>query len=67
MHVRKGNDEMKCNMEILLQDIEELREKLSVIVQLNGMTNCKTIEVSQSLDHLLNEYDKIKNKSRISG
>lgn len=51
---------MQCNnKEALLQDIEELRIGLIEIAALKGMTDERTIRLSQSLDCLLNKYDQL--------
>ncbi|HLR42603.1 MAG TPA: aspartyl-phosphate phosphatase Spo0E family protein [Pseudogracilibacillus sp.] len=50
---------MLCNEEALLQDIEELRTELIEIAAVKGMTDERTISLSQSLDWLLNRYDQL--------
>jgi len=59
MYIRKGNVKMLCNEEALLQDIEELRTELIEIAAVKGMTDERTISLSQSLDWLLNRYDQL--------
>jgi small nuclear ribonucleoprotein (snRNP)-like protein len=46
---------------ILLIRIEELRTKLNKFDQTHNLIDSKVIEISQQLDHLLNQYYRICN------
>jgi len=59
MYIRKGNVKMLCSKEALLLDIEELRTRLIEIAAIKGMTDERTIRLSQSLDCLLNKYNQL--------
>ena len=56
---KEGLGKMLCNKEGLLQNIEELRKELIEIADLKGMTDEKTIRLSQTLDCLLNKYEQL--------
>jgi len=43
-----------------LKKIETLRHKLVKFAHCKGLTNEETVEISQQLDHCLNDYSKIK-------
>lgn len=59
MFLKKGQVRMLCNKKELLQNVEELRKELIEIADLKGMTDEKTIRLSQSLDCLLNKYEQL--------
>ncbi|KUP08385.1 Spo0A-P phosphatase [Bacillus coahuilensis m2-6] len=51
---------------ILLDKIESKRKELLSIVAEQGLTSLAAIEVSQELDQLLNEYNKLYLSKKLS-
>ena len=47
-------------LEVLHRDIERLRSKLNDLTEVKEPTHSEVIEISQKLDVLLNEYDRMK-------
>jgi len=51
------------NKEVLLaEEIETIRQEMIRVGLEYGFSHPKTVEMSQLLDHLLNEYDKIRQR-----
>ncbi|WP_163970818.1 aspartyl-phosphate phosphatase Spo0E family protein [Oceanobacillus halotolerans] len=50
-----------CHM--VLEEIEQLRKKMSQTALEKGATSCESVTQSQELDNLLNLYDKLRNKN----
>lgn len=46
--------------EQILKEIEELREQMIHVALRKGFQNNESIAISQKLDQLLNEYEKIR-------
>lgn len=51
-----------CPEKVMLHKIEELRSQLVTLVAEKGYTNRETVNVSQQLDQLLNEYNYLRQK-----
>ena len=51
---------MDNQLEILSRDIERLKKKLNELVETKELTDPEVIEISQKLDVLLDEYDRLK-------
>lgn len=49
-----------CLNDILLKEIEKLRDKMIEVVFDKGMTSKESLKISQELDRLLNIYHKNK-------
>ncbi|WP_461179810.1 Spo0E family sporulation regulatory protein-aspartic acid phosphatase [Virgibacillus ainsalahensis] len=49
-------------MNDLLRQIEFLRDKMTQSAMKKGFTNFESIEISQELDRLLNQYELIRTK-----
>ena len=50
----------------LLRRIEELRKKLNKFGHASNLVDTKVVEVSQQLDCLLNQYQKIRTHRQLS-
>lgn len=51
---------MNDQLENLSNEIERLRKKLIDLEEVKGKTHSQVTEISQKLDVLLNEYDRLK-------
>jgi len=47
-------------LEVLSNDIQRLKKKLNELVETKELTDPEVIEISQKLDVLLDEYDRLK-------
>lgn len=52
-----------CSCDDIFKKIERLREKMEQVVQKKGLSSKEAIEISQKLDYLLNEYNRLKYKN----
>jgi len=50
----------------LLKRIEVLRKRLNKFAQTRNLVDSEVVEVSQQLDQLLNQYQKINNYKQLS-
>lgn len=51
---------MNNQLEVLSNDIQRLKKKLNELVETKELTDPEVIEISQKLDILLDEYDRLK-------
>ena len=51
---------MNNQLEVLSNDIQRLKKKLNELVKTKELTDPEVIEISQKLDVLLDEYDRLK-------
>lgn len=51
---------MNNQLEVLSNDIERLKKKLNELVETKELTDPEIVEISQKLDVLLDEYDRLK-------
>lgn len=50
----------------LLKRIEVLRKRLNKFAQTRNLIDCEVVEVSQQLDQLLNQYQRISTYKQLS-
>lgn len=50
---------MSCRLEEVTQQIDILKEELNKLWGKNGSTNEEILEISEKIDNLLNEYDRL--------
>lgn len=49
-----------CDQDITLRQIENVRQRLWELADEKGFTHNETVTVSQTLDSLLNQYNRIR-------
>ncbi|AIF43921.1 aspartyl-phosphate phosphatase Spo0E family protein [Virgibacillus sp. SK37] len=54
------------NTHTLLKRIEFLRHKMTEVALEKGFTHTDSVAISQELDHLLNLYNEIEQKSKLA-
>ncbi len=54
------------NMNKILKDIELLRKEMTRVAMHKGLTSIEAITISQELDQLLNLYEKMKQREKVT-
>lgn len=54
------------NMNKILKDIELLRKEMTRVAMNKGLTSIEAITISQELDQLLNLYEKMKQREKVT-